>query len=470
MPAPASPPRKRPQAAKPPGGPRGGLCARLALACLLAFSAAPPGWAVPPGPGTLAEVVAEDLPEQAHAPADPGGPGRGRLARTLGRLGTLLRRGLVAALLLADAQALPGAAQPAPLFLSANPLPPFNLSAPDPTSAFVAQRVGLALAHANGTGALPPLADLNQLLAGANPLGGSVLQTLPAQGPWTTAQASSSAPPAATGAVPSRTRSAAIGTSPEPTENTPQLPSFLLNSPANQPVRTPTPDPVTAARTNLDVAQLTNAFYILEAIGNQLLGDAALLTLTGVPQVAAAVEFTGFQLASVGFGFAFAASMETTQAAQQALDAALEAQTAQPPPQPQEVQAAFDPDVLYGTWRRFENASSGMVITYRFSRSEFLKSNTTTGPDGSESTDLELHPGAVTGYVSYRRPAPGAAPGDGDERILVRLVVANENVQPLELKFFYLRAKGRNAQDDADVFLDILVERDGEHKAFVKTS
>ena len=211
---------------------------------------------------------------------------------------------------------------------------------------------------------------------------------------------------------------------------------------------------------------LTNAFYLLEGIGNQLLADAVLVA--PFPNVSLALQSVGFQLASGGFDFAFAASMETTAAAQLSLNTLLEkavASRAQAPPPAQPAGPtveSLDPGLLFGTWERMTNVLIGERITYRFTRTDWVKVNTTRAADGSQDTEQELHPGAVTVYVNHRRPPSGTAEED---RILVKVVVANDQIEPLTLTFHYVRASLGGGP-----VLDLLVGFSPEPEIFVKTS
>ena len=386
------------------------------------------------------------LREKAHKPAPQAGPWLPNVAR----LGPCLKPALVG-LLLASQGAAGAGAQP---LMPSNPLgllQNLNLSAPDATSVFTAQGVNVALARANTSGALPSLDALNTLLEGNHPSGGSVLQTLTLD-------------PGATLTLPEVEPGTSAATDDQPQSGDigrTNLPSFLLNQPSDVP-NTQSAAALAAAQANLDVAQLTNVFYLLEAIGNQLIGDAALVVVDA-PRVASALEFAGFQLASIGFFFAEAASQRTTGAAQTAL-AYLQPQPPAPPAQGT-LTPVLNPELIYGTWERLNNDRSPQTILYKVSRTEVVKINATVVGEGQEDIETEVHPGAVSGYLSYRRPTGSGTLGQVLGDIQVRVVIDKADGTSLALKFVYLRATGDSEQD-----LDVLVEQQGEKKAYVKIS
>ena len=359
--------------------------------------------------------------------------------------------------------------------------PAWNLSASDPASVFAAQGVNLALARANASGALPPLQELTALLT-ANSPAASILATLPAP---------ASATPFTTAATPEDSASG-IPDATSPVVSNPVLaPSFLLNAP-NQ-LRSErngmgaaamdggddraAAKALNDAQTALTVAQLTNAFYILETIGDQLLADAALLALKGNASVAAALEFAGFQCASLGFALATAASEENTAAAQRTITylqdtASLQkAQAASLAAQASSsADGSVDPDLIYGTWQRLENQGSGQLILYKVTRNEFVKINVTTDANGDEDVEIEAHPGAVTAYISYKRPGGGGSPEKVIGRINLKLVVGKADGSRLALTFAVLQAKGSDGGENAGRTVEVLVEQEGERKAFVRVS
>ena len=343
---------------------------------------------------------------------------------SLARLGTVLKTGLVAVLAASDPHGLGAMAQPFTFPGGLNLMPAFNLSGSDPTSVFAAQGVDLALLRANLSGNLPPLADLNAMLARSSPQGASVLDTLPS---------------------PAALAGQSTGVS------LPRLPSFLLNPPADQAQTTvPSTDALAAAQSALTVAQLTDVFYIVESIAQQLLADSTLLLDT--PKVAQALEFAGFQLASIAFSFAAAASIETTAAAQRAL---VTLQAPQPAPPAHRVVPGVER--LYGSWERLETSSSPQIVVYKFSRDEFVNITTVTGGEDAGAIEVDSLPGPVAAHLSIRP--------SGEIRVTVK--VHRDGDQPLVLKFIYLKAE--SSGDDPDS-LETLVEQDGARRAFVKIS
>ena len=424
-------------------------------------------------------ATASWLPDLPTLPTLPSAP----------RMGRCLAAGLVGLLLAADPASLVAMAQPVaipipafgpqppPLFgampqplLGAMPvglpgaLPLVNLSAGDPSSVLAAQGVNLALARANASGTLPPLADLNAALARANPQGTSILSTLPAPlEPLPPLDQEGTDPSGTGGGLP------------------PQLPSFLLNAPGNlqaSGMSSSLSKDYADAQTALSVAQLTDAFYILEGVGNQLLAAAAAsVDLTGNATVAEALEAAGFECASVGFYLAAAASFQNTAAAQRTIayleeqaqaQAQAQLKAAENPPagsKPAEAAAlagALAPDLVFGVWKRLENTLSNQTILYQFSPTAFVKVNVTTDAEGDDDLETEYHPGAVTAYMSYKRRAGSATPDLKGGKIKLRVVAGDGG--RLVMTFLYLQVEGV----PAGTVLDILVQQDEEKKAFFR--
>ena len=374
----------------------------------------------------------------------------------------LAKTGLL--LLLAGSSGMAGLAQGTVPMGPLGVLPGFNLSAPTGSTALAAQGVQLALARANGTGALPSLVELNALLAAVDPSNSSPLATLPAPG-------SAPEPP-----LLSITDTLLL-------PNQLSLPSNLAGSvqsmsAGNQTSSSRFNDEMVALLAVLNVAQLTEAYYLQASIGLQLLADASLFTEN--PTLAGALNFAGNELLSLGHATAALGSQLEVDAAQYALAALIKRnQTRQATPgepgpalasalvaNPDSPAGILDPSLVYGSWQRVENQPSGQFIMYKVTRNELVKINATTDPDGVEAIRTECHPGSVVGYVSYRRPTGSLALEDSLGKVKVTLVVEKSNGNTMSLEFSFLRA--RDAANSQAV--DVLVEEDGEKKAFLRVS
>jgi hypothetical protein len=408
---------------------------------LLIALAALPARALPPGsdqafePAQLVEACqgAGTRPEPPSRPLRTGTeswPTPARVAKGLWS-------GLLVLLAATDLQAL---GSPGTGTLSPN----LNLSASDPSSVFMAQSVNLALARANGTGALPPLEKLNALIAGANPARRSVLDTLTPTAPTAQASTPSSLPP---------------------------LPSFLLSA-ATQ---TPTSDDLLAAQSVVSVSQLTEIFYQLEAIGNQLIADSALLS--GVPAAAVAVEFAGFELSSIGFSVAAVASHETTEAAQRALALVMK-KAEQPPPRPaangggpsRSAGNVLDRTFLYGTWQQVDTTPSDRSIRYRLTPNDLLRIITTSDPCGMETTEVDYYPGSAVIHLSYRHPAGQSGLEDATGNINVKLLLKDPEGASKVITFSWFKVEGTATGTQPPPLLEVLVEQEGDRKAYVRVT
>jgi hypothetical protein len=341
------------------------------------------------------------------------------------------------------------------------------------------------MARANTTGDLPSLATLNTLLAVTNPQRFSILGTLPPLDAPAGQQSPTYAAPAGSG-VPA---SASERPLPEPS-NTLGVPASQAVAPLSSQDRLDLA--LTAARKILKVAQLTETSNILQAVANQLFADSLLLrNLTGV---ATALQVVAFDLAALGFGLASTAADITTVTAHETLDALERQAEARPEhgtPQANTAAAASEPakpgpanllpqrplgpggllsaDVIYGAWERLENTPSGQRVTYQFSPSAWRKTSTTLEPGGEEAIATEVHPGTVTAYVSYQR-RPGQASLDAVlGRIKVNIVLEQLSGRTTTLAFAYLQAEGSPDGDSPGLALDVLVEEEGDRKAFVRS-
>ena len=331
-------------------------------------------------------------------------------------------------------------------------LPGLNLSAPDPVSAAVAGGVNLALARANGSGALPALGLLNDQFAAQNPLGGSPLATLPQPSDVT---------------QPIRLNPLRFGTT--------VLDISLSSSTEMQ-----------AAILNLNAAQLQEAGRLIQSIGHQLLAGAGLAFDNKT--VVGALAFAGDDLLGIGDALEAAAAHAEGQAIQEVIlgieDKADKADKAAKAAKAQAAssQDAFGPDgtldprLVYGTWERLENAPPPARISYTFTRTEFVKRNATTA-NRRKAVLNEVHPGAVTAYVSYELPEDDACPGDADAcpgaplgQVAVTILIEQASGKTLTLAFNHVKAQGASLGKDPEASFDVLIEREGDKKAFVKIS
>jgi hypothetical protein len=401
----------------------------------------------------------------------------------------LLKPALVALALAANPHTLWGTAQAQPGgFPFAVPLP--DLGAPSPASALAVQSVHQALGRANTTGDLPSLANLNTLLAVTNPQRFSILGTLPpAAADAPAGQPSPTYATPAGGGVPASAGERALPES----GNTLEVPASQAVAPLSSQDRLD--QALTAARKILRVAQLTETSNILQTVANQLFSDSLLLRNQTV--VSTALQVVAFDLAALGFGLASSAAGITTVTAQETLDAlekqaearsaaagpgtplANTAASASEPakpgpanlllPPPLGPGGLLSPDVIYGTWERLENTPSGNRVTYKFSPSAWVKTSTTLEPGGEEAVATEVHPGAVMAYVSYQR-RPGQASLDAVlGKIKVNIVLEQLSGRTTTLAFAYLQAEGSPDGDSPGLVLDVLVEEEGDRKAFVRS-
>ena len=255
--------------------------------------------------------------------------------------------------------------------------------------------------------------------------------------------------------------------------------SAAPNVTSEAPISASLKDEMIAVLAVLNVAQLTEAYYILASIGIQLLADASLVI--DHPAVAGALNFAGNEVLSLGHATAAMGSQVEVNAAQYALGvlvkkskspAAARPHPARGLPRDQgaghreELSGILDPSLVYGTWQRLETDPSGQLIMYKVTRNELVKINATTDRDGVESIRTECHPGSVVGYVNYRRPTGSHSVEDSTGKINVVLVVEKSNGHQLSMTFTFLRAK--DAENTQSV--DVLVENEGEKKAFVRLS
>jgi hypothetical protein len=289
--------------------------------------------------------------------------------------------------------------------------------APDPFSGFLGQNTTFALARANWTGSLPPMAELSAHLASLSPLREALMATLPP-------------PPEAA-------------------------------------IAAPFSDDLLVALANLRAAELNEAYALLEGVGYQLLTVGELVVDKGPASVA--LLTAGNELIAMGYFAAAMASREQAGAARRVLTALEDKVRGERAAAEQVVPVqtgatdgplAFDPGLIYGSWQRLETDLAGQRVTYRITRDQIVKTSSIALPNGRMSTRVETTPGAVATDLAYETAEDGQVP----EQAKVRILIDKSGGGTLLLDFTYLRALG-GAPGSA---LDILVEEDGERKAFVR--
>ena len=352
-------------------------------------------------------------------------------------------------------------------------LPSFNLSALDPASAFAAQTVTQALARANGTGALPPLGDLNAMLGRLNPSGTSVLATLPEPPDMSDMSGVPGLPALLDLPSPSF---------PGLSYSDQLVGSDLLNPPAANVNSTAFRNEVTAAGAVLTVAQLTESYYMVSSIGLNFIADSFLVA--NVSALYNAFSFLGNELQSVGYAIAAAAAQVQVNEAQSAISMLQKQAQGGTSAGPNSTTQAgdrspmtpatgtpsdgfLDPDLIYGTWYRLDFDMSGDKVIYKVARNGVVKTQTTTNEDGDTSVQTKGTPGAVMGYLSYTLPKGSTSPSDAVGRINLTITVEQSNGNSMSMHFFYIKSQspGNSSQS-----LDVLVEQEGQKKAFIRIS
>jgi hypothetical protein len=369
----------------------------------------------------------------SKAKPSPARPGLPSLYPTAQNLGTTL----IILLLATDAPGAGVAGQP---FNPSFAVPGLDLSGSSASSSQAARSVGLALTRANATAGLPALDDLNTLLATLNPIRGSILRTLPGADGTTLPLDPESAEQAAS-----------QGGADEET---------------------------TKALRILTVSELTETFYTLECIGNQLVADSAIFAFGPNLNLSIALRVAGYELISAGFLFALQATQATTEGAQQAVNALLDrpkppssGTPAGTPPKPApdtRLKGLVDPSIIYGTWQRLETSPSGQILVYRITPQAFVRISSALDDQGDETIEAELHPGAITGQVSYKRPAGSVSLEDALGPIKVVVLITKLDGSRMTFKFTYLKARGLDG--DHETAIDVLEEQEGEQKAFYRVS
>ena len=94
-----------------------------------------------------------------------------------------------------------------------------------------------------------------------------------------------------------------------------------------------------------------------------------------------------------------------------------------------------------------------------------MKINVTT-LNGKKRIQSEDEPGAVRCYVTSDLPDDGATAG----QVNVTMLVDRSGGKTWALSFAFLRAKGTAVGKTTEEAVDVLVEQEGEKKAFVRVS
>ena len=118
-------------------------------------------------------------------------------------------------------------------------------------------------------------------------------------------------------------------------------------------------------------------------------------------------------------------------------------------------------NLVYWVWQRFENTFSNQTILYKFAPQEFVKVNVTTDAEGDDLIETEYHPGAVSAKMRYKRTAASQSPDLRSGKVQVRVVAGGGG---LVMPFVYLQLTGLTN----GMILDLLVEQDGEKRAFYR--
>jgi hypothetical protein len=318
-------------------------------------------------------------------------------------------------------------------------LPSLNLSAPNASAVILSTGLQQALAQGNATGALPPLEDLRGQLASQFPLGPFLPTTL---------------------------------------QDLPEAPPDTQDLP-------PSPE-LQAALSNLRIAQLNEAYGTLESIGYQLVA-ASFLTPQNPPLVEA-FQVAGNQLLSIGYVSAGLAGREQASAArisiQDLIDKSRQASAASSssgtsssgagtaaapitnPWAAQDLAGALDPNLIYGIWQRLETDPSGLRVLYKITPAQVIKVQAGPGQGDHQEVRTQAYPGAVTGELRYQAPSGSSGLDEATGRVNVDILIEKANGKTMLLPFLFIHA--RSAGDGEGSATDILVEREGEQKAFVR--
>ena len=353
-------------------------------------------------------------------------------------------------LLFAGQSALLGDAAQGPANPAPGPLPP-ALPSWNATGDLVLQSINLALGRANASGVLPPLEDLTARLSQNSFPNFSSMAPL-------SSPAGLALNPLLAGSVPFNNWNISADTA------------------------------MLAALDSLNAAQLQAAGRILQGVGHQLLADASLASDNKT--VAQALAFAGDNLLSMGDFFEAAAALAEAEADLQIIrglpgkeaglrsqeeylktlaDGGLHPSEKAPPPDPFALALMVNPGIIYGTWQRVENSPSNQLIMYKVSREEVVKLNVTT-VDKQKRIHTESYPGPVTCEVAYTIPEDADSFDQAIGPVLVTMLINNPQGKVMTFPFSYLRAKGTAVGAGTELDVDVLIEREGEKKAFFRIS
>jgi len=463
---------------------------RLVCAFLLSVGVIPAG-AVPPEPPdasasapgrTLAEgqEAAEGADPVATAPTAPeagpaSSPGR-RGLRASWRLRHLLVGGMaVASGLFAGPAAL---ALNLPALSTVSPFNPMsqlssfgfttpntglaalNLSDPSPANQLAATSLNLALVHANTSGALPPIDQFTEFMVNASPSGAPYLSTLPAlldvPRPGNPSLSYGSEPPSVGEAI-------------------------AEEGGASQAHRLQ--DQLVAIQATMTAAELTEAYYILAAIGFQLAADAFFLppnatilfnTLQGISnEVLGAGHLSGALSAQVQVNAAQYAlddlqrgdlsggGDEVNHPGGGALKPASRAGSAPGPLALGLLDAALDVDIIYGAWQRWTPLGTGETLIYRLAPRSILRITRTPDAQGATSVRTERFNGRVVGQLAYDLPPGASAPPS----VNITLAVGRPGQEDLVLAFWYFNVTFPGPQGGS---LEVLVERPSGRQCYYR--
>ena len=367
-----------------------------------------------------------------------------------------------------------------------NPINPFNPFAGQPSfdlgasDSATTQSVLLALDRANATGSLPPLQTFNAWLATHSPGGRSPLASLSA--PSKPLEVPASAAPTN---LPSALTTP-VGPIPQASLSLSRPPSLPSNGGLSSPgAPVNYTNEMLAVITTRDSARLIEVQATLLSISYQMVVASELAF--NHSDVAKAFLVVAGELQSLAFASGAAASdvqavdaervLNLLQEKAKAQDAKIAAASAEAKAGSFDIQSfspglagLLDPSLIYGTWQRLETTLAGQLILYKITRNEFVKINASTDSQGRQAIRTEFHPGAVTAEMSYTLNPDGLGRQEASAEVSVTILVEKSASNRMELQFSFLRAKGSAFGEDTNLVMDVLVEQEGEKKAFVRVS
>ena len=320
--------------------------------------------------------------------------------------------------------------------------------------------------HANRSGALPPLPDLNALLAENSPLSVSLLATLPddpatASGPTSLLASPATLASTATellGALPSP------GPVPLPQAN----PSALAGRP--QAVAAPwyvRPGAIAA----LSAAQANVVYGIFESIGHQLAAVGNLVVNN--TQLSSALKAASEQVESLGYILLAGIFERGVLVLQSEIDTLAEQDQLGSAPSPgapvasplgtefipgvqrlplADANGCIDPRLLHGRWQSPDAACPGCQFWLDITPTEFQKFNLTVLPSGRKAGHAEVHPCATSVDLDYELPdtPPDQNPDPGVVKALV--VIGKPNGASITMNFYLFRVN--ISGQPTDILLD----------------